>query len=647
MKELSFTHSLVNRYYHEKLMRDIRNYFVLSGDKEVTCLHLRGENPFNGYPGVYGGAGPWWCTEHNYVFSGMFFYIYVVQKSIRKVCGDDNDICFCRVLDWPIFHDIQPVEDFNPIASLREASLAPLKPEKDNYVAMLNVVVPYMEDITKGNIDIITDKVKQEIYRHIKAMYDWVNNLSDERVYYYGLPLRKVYNPDNGNYTHLYYIENTSLGEFSEQYQVYSYDDFVMKNVPSSHPESDITELDAPIVPHYDDLKYAEELDRFLDEGSEYHEFTEDKRKKNTLLNMMLNMEWSDTTYHQEDKVGLKDCWGRIVVPAKYDDCIGCWDFQYLFSGRFCAAFQTSGKWGFILRNNPNKIIVEPIFDDVRPALGGAFVVKRNNRFGLYSRAGRELLPPDMDDIFRPGFHGSILYVKEGKYGIMLENGRITRDLFDEVDFDSGHYLFVRLGDTWGYVSENGDFVTGRSKAWLLSTELYSRDSLISDLFPDDTEIEEEEKKSEEYCTLDSMKKSLERLSHQLGSVESSSIGTGIVGIGVFKPVLYLEFNKPRLTFCVDFKRPYQMRLLDDRFHDMIQSWEGYETEKRILATWLNAKNEKTGVRNWAEAFYNYYLNRDENEQFKIFYARRKVLDFGTIDEDGFEEFNYPEIVFD
>ena len=99
MKELSFTHSLVNRYYHEKLMRDIKNYFVLSGDKEVTCLHLRGENPFNGYPGVYGGAGPWWCTEHNFVFSGMFFYIYVVQKSIRKVCGDDNDICFCRALD--------------------------------------------------------------------------------------------------------------------------------------------------------------------------------------------------------------------------------------------------------------------------------------------------------------------------------------------------------------------------------------------------------------------------------------------------------------------------------------------------------------------------------------------------------------------
>lgn len=70
---------------------------------------------------------------------------------------------------------------------------------------------------------------------------------------------------------------------------------------------------------------------------------------------------------------------------------------------------------GFILRNDPNKIIVEPIFDDVRPALGGAYVVKRNNKFGLYSRAGRELLPPDMDDIFRPGFHGSILYVKEAE----------------------------------------------------------------------------------------------------------------------------------------------------------------------------------------------------------------------------------------
>ncbi len=646
MEEFSFIYSLVDRYYREKLMRDIKNYFVLSDNGEVTSLHQRGEIPSSGYPDVCGGTGSWWGTEHNYMFSGMFFYMYVIQKSIRKVCGKDKEILFSRALGWPIFHDVQSVEDFNPIASLREAGLAPFKPEKDSYAAMLDAVIPYMENMLKDNGDIVTEEVIRESSRHIKALYDWVSSLSDEQVYYYGLPLRKVYKPDNGNYTHLYYIENISLGEFSEQHQIYTYDDFIKKNVPSNHPESDITELDAPIVPHYNDLKYAEELDKAVCDDFEYRELTDDEEKKNSLFNMMLNMEWSDTAYQEDDKVGLKDCWGRIVVPAKYDACVGCWDVRYLFSGRFCVAVQTSGKWGFILRNDPNRVVFHPAFDDVRPALGGAYLVKSNNRFGLYSRAGRELLPPEMDDIFRPGIHGSLLYVKNRKYGIMLENGEKTRDLFDEVDFEGGRFLFVRLGDTWGYVGENGDFVTSRSKAWLLSTEFYSRDSMISDCYPDDTTTKEE-KEPQEYYPLESLKKSFDRVSYQLGVVGNSINGTGIIGVGVFSPVLYLSFRKHSLTFCVDLRRPYQLRLLDDRYHDMIQSWEGYESEKKLLTIWLNAKNEKTGVRNWAEAFYHYGINKDENEQLKVSYARRKVLDFGTIDKDSFESYDFPEIVFE
>ena len=127
MKELSFTYTLVDRYYREELMRDIKNYFVLSDNGEVTSLHQRRENSFNGYPGVYEGADSWWGTEYNYMFSGMFFYMYVIQKSIRKVCGKDRELLFCRAHDWPVFDDIQPIDDFNPIASLREANLAPLK----------------------------------------------------------------------------------------------------------------------------------------------------------------------------------------------------------------------------------------------------------------------------------------------------------------------------------------------------------------------------------------------------------------------------------------------------------------------------------------------------------------------------------------
>ena len=93
-------------------------------------------------------------------------------------------------------------------------------------------------------------------------------------------------------------------------------------------------------------------------------------------------------------------------------------------------------------------------------------------------------------------------------------------------------------------------------------------------------------------------------------------------------------------------RRPYQLRLRDDRYHDLIQSWDGYSQEKELLKIWLNEKNVKTGVRNWAEAVYTYF-SRDDNKRFKIAYTRRKVIDFAFIAEEDYESYDFPELVFE
>ena len=93
--------------------------------------------------------------------------------------------------------------------------------------------------------------------------------------------------------------------------------------------------------------------------------------------------------------------------------------------------------------------------------------------------------------------------------------------------------------------------------------------------------------------------------------------------------------------------RPYQMKLLDDRYHDMPQTWDGYEQEKALLQQWLNERNSKTGVRNWAELAYSYCIcPRNEGRPFKSSYAPRKTIKVNDIDFADYEDFDFPEIKF-
>lgn len=228
--------------------------------------------------------------------------------------------------------------------------------------------------------------------------------------------------------------------------------------------------------------------------------------------------------------------------------------------------------------------------------------------------------------------------MKEDKYGIMLENGKTTNDFFDEIDFDCGRYLFVRRGSTWGYICEDGTFTTKRCEAWLLSTEFYSEESLIH-------EKEPKEYCPEDYSPLENLKKDIFRASYRIDQKESSLNGKAKVGMDIFRPILYYTLPG-HIQFAIDMRRPYQLRLRDDRYHDLIQSWDGYSQEKELLKIWLNEKNVKTGVRNWAEAIYTFF-SRDDNKRFKIAYTRRKVIDFASIAEEDYESYDFPELIFE
>lgn len=193
---MKFDEDLVCRYFTEKFTQDVANYFVIGCNsqvyskltnyevsKEVVLNNLldRTKKAIDGSPGIYMGCGPWWAIEHNYLFSGIFAYMYIVQKILSYVIGGDSSFEFCKKYKFPILKDSQSEKLFNIIDVLKEASLAPQNVEADAYVAMLNVVIPYMKGITNEFVACWGEKHGVNLFEmidaHISNLCEWVESI--------------------------------------------------------------------------------------------------------------------------------------------------------------------------------------------------------------------------------------------------------------------------------------------------------------------------------------------------------------------------------------------------------------------------------------------------------------------------------------
>lgn len=664
MKKLDFSNiKLIDKYYREKFTFDVSNYFQVNGwrqfnyrkdfevttDTYISSLYTRGTRIINGEPAVYMGCGPWWDKNQNFEFSGMFAYMYIASKCIRKHCGNEDAFLFCKEFTFPLILDNQALEDFDVVATLKEACIAPYKAEAENYLSMMWYVMPYMKEITSDFIGKLKPEVIEEIELRLEEFRKWVESTQDEALSFYGLAVRKEYMPAGSPYPAKYYLLD-SLCWYSKRYNVYSFDEIIkLGNKRSPFAYGDITEFDGPIVPHYEDLEYIKRTDeehKSCSFDEPFPETTKQEEKENMLYNIIINLMWNDETYEKDGQTGLKDCWGRVLVPAEYENCVGVSNSRFLTNKDVCVLIKKEGKWALSRRRDEHEKMTDYLFDEANLVFQGYYITRIENRYGLYTTSGRELLPTGMEDIYHPTVcEHHIMYKQDGKYGILFYNGTLTKQLLDEVRVNCGHYLSVRKENDWGYLDKEGNFTRKRNDAFVISNGFDFNSMAIYECgFNMDVDIEE-------CVTLDEMMENLKRNFYRF-SVDIDLQGSRLEGLakvcmGLNKPVLYYEILHDGATFCIDMQRPYQMKLQDDRYHDMQQSWDGHEKELEQLKNWLNEPNPKTGVRNWAEVAYEHCIARcNEGRSLTISYAYRKALAFDQMTLNDIDNCDFPEIDF-
>lgn len=127
----------------------------------------------------------------------------------------------------------------------------------------------------------------------------------------------------------------------------------------------------------------------------------------------------------QYGKYGYVNTRGQEITKRHYEQTLGFWNgfapvginFKWIKRSDG-SIIQGIGQWGFIDTNGTETI---PLwYDEVQYFQDGVAQVKKNGKYGLVNKLGKEIVPVQYDSIFRKDLaQGFIWIMQNGKYGII------------------------------------------------------------------------------------------------------------------------------------------------------------------------------------------------------------------------------------
>lgn len=162
-------------------------------------------------------------------------------------------------------------------------------------------------------------------------------------------------------------------------------------------------------------------------------------------------------TFEVDGKVGLKDIAGNILVPAIYKE-IGPL-FHYDLKDCLVGASNEEGKYALINPDGKGTPITPFVYDFVDSTPFMAFYpVIQNGKLGFVNGKGEMITPCELDHYQEP-FNDIVTIDANGKYGVLTLWGLYVKPIFDEIEDDDNEMVHVRLGDKWGFIDDNGEFI--------------------------------------------------------------------------------------------------------------------------------------------------------------------------------------------
>lgn len=197
------------------------------------------------------------------------------------------------------------------------------------------------------------------------------------------------------------------------------------------------------------DYKKREELEKKDFAGEEHNDF-------------MAAFDWETELIEKDGKYGLRTALGEIIVPPAFEDFMLLRPAELKNGDRVVT--QYNGKWGVLIADGKGTWLVEPAYDyigypnDLAPVCIG-------EKWGVLNiPANKVHIPIECDTVqVNHGFlfiNGLGFYEKDGKTGIIRQDGAFTEAIFEDTDPDFEGTLRVKLNGAWGFINQQGTFTT-------------------------------------------------------------------------------------------------------------------------------------------------------------------------------------------
>lgn len=213
--------------------------------------------------------------------------------------------------------------------------------------------------------------------------------------------------------------------------------------------------------PTFTDYKKRDEYIKILNEEHV------DSDRNLEFLDFMNAFDWSAEIFMMDEKCGLNNALGEMVLPPVFED-MKLRSNTDVSRGDWIVARQ-NGKWGVVLADVVGTWLIQPEYDFIGYPNNLTHVCK-DGKWGVLDLSKGEYLIPLVCDMVHDdhGFmfiNGIGTYEKDGKTGVIGHDGNFTEPIFEEVENEFEVPVKVKYNGQWGFINEDNKFTMDEDEA--------------------------------------------------------------------------------------------------------------------------------------------------------------------------------------
>ena len=165
-----------------------------------------------------------------------------------------------------------------------------------------------------------------------------------------------------------------------------------------------------------------------------------------------------DQVFEENGLKGLRDVKGKVLIPARYYGFHESFDYDY-FRKYPIGAYNKEGKCALVSTDGTGTELTPFEYDGIKKFTWyDMYITMKGDKKGLLNLKGEVLVPCVLDTVY-DAFNDIIQFEQGGKYGLITTDGSLyVKPVYDEIT-DKDEDVYVRLGDQWGFLDEEGSFI--------------------------------------------------------------------------------------------------------------------------------------------------------------------------------------------